>query len=515
MVFWSLLPVAPAIAQIPRGDLLDALTAYRIREMGLLASFEAYKRMEATLSAEHENLSSALDYYLGLTELEIGDEPQAVFHFERCAQATCLFSDLPQLAESWLEILRLDEEDLTESIQSTDRFQRLIRVGLRRSTTVQTPMGESPKGLPPLTLSLPDPAGRAEYETEYHLHDPHQFTLLLTERLSNLRQVARNQPEFPRRLLWAWASLLSPQDRVPGVMAETTDLESFCVHFSQLTRAGALSDSRSLFERISKSNWDGTNPWPLRALTLSRPMPETVLVLATQAIQDRTSGKPLNPVYFRSRRKSELEKLSLGLAFYRETGWAFRERSLGRRRFELQGQPGVDLLRAREVLEAISTQSRGISDSPELDAIMRWDCLLRTGDWETFQRELTPDFHSRFPPLETIVDLARFIAGRFRTGDGVVTSAELAQQSREQFSETAENVLTGQLAHPLNVGWDVESFVAKREASEQQVPEPANRGHFPVWPLIGAGLAILGLLAVLAVKFRSPPSETQGGGHAW
>lgn len=522
-----------------REVLAEAVTMARLRETGLLALQEAYRRIESSLLQDHPELASAALYFDGLTAIELRDHAGARDHFERCAKLPCIDPELPRRAAAWSRVLQ--DGTLPETWQAdispwVDRI-RLLGMGDTKVAAEQADtdvdglyaalLTDSPGEfqsvattiVPSLVLNVPDPQGRHEYDTAYQLYDPAWFTIGVLRRVHRLRMQV-NVPTIEQPVLEPWVLLLSSMhdsSRLIPLAEAKPEIgpdqpigrkELLALRLAAAERLERQNPAESLIADLQGIGIDTGDAWVLRALSLGTTGLSVLLPSAAQAVQRETAGDPFAPRWCRPRQRGDIPIIAARLAFYQEIGWAFRSRAIETDGFPLRLPASRDFLRAHEVLRSVGSLAGRVDEAPQLSAVMRWECQLRVGDWELFQNEVDGQFLESFPELRILLDSARFVAGRIRTGDGAQRTEPLATKRGELHAEIAAHLITGVAG--------VDATLPRRIAARETVaPAPAvvpRQGGNWGWTTV-SGLLALALALLVAGLVRRRIRFGKGAGH--
>lgn len=479
---------ARAADENPRDQLGRALLAYRMRELGLLLTREAYAAHARMLDDQPAKQGVVL-FYLGLIEVESGDVFRATDSFARAASRLPPDSPLKPQAEAWKEGLASgeappfsgdgpppwwwkrmaaasdsgwsDSRDAPEiDVNAISADQRIdVLLALRNNPAAReaiAEIGESVSFTPRDRVWLRGLAN-PEDDVEYPLFDPGLWTALLAARTHLIESSLTQREDLEAGLCLVWSRLLA---------GRTGEAES---KLEQLASAAAFESSKEserselaclgmvLAQRLQRPDrfqrWRseilseggelprGISLWALRALDLADRQTGLRLELGQASIRTVTGGSdPFEPRLMFPRSLADRPAAEELRDYYFEVAWIYRALHREKHGAQRPAAPDVTILAAERIMSALAfpPMRQPGAPWPLLRTLMHADVLCQTGDLESWQNHLSDRVVQSEPAVGILRTLARGAAATVR----VRSSGDLPHRDDEQLPETVGVLLT-------------------------------------------------------------------------
>lgn len=469
-VVWADGPV-----QVPREPLLKALTSYRLRQTCLFVAGEAYQRIEETLQNCQHPQASVPTFYRGLVAVEQHRFEAARQLFLKCSQEEPLDSQLSERARLWSASLELQQ---LPSNYTEDRSPQVNRLRIALGQPIMLPTdSETPPSIDAwyvrlaseeLTINFNKLVSQATQQVTlesedssqatqlvYNFYDPLLFSFNLLRNVAMLRREAKHLDSFHQTLLMIWADLLQGGKdaqalrRIQQAKSMIEPLsrshkELLALEYTALNRLEQRDSAVQVLSKLRNMEWLTNDEWVLRGLSLECSDPAEIQNHAFQSVQRESGKNPLAPKWIRTLKRSEQPSVISRLAFYHEIGWLYLCRELQQGHNGLMQPASRNVLRADHVSHKINQLlPKTRSDELLLAKVMQIETAMRAGDWELWQNELRQLRVTDHSEIDVMLPLARFVAGRLRTGDPAANDSELLSRESENFAEKQETLLTG------------------------------------------------------------------------
>jgi hypothetical protein len=536
---------ARAADERPRDQLGRALLAYRMRELGLLLSREAYAAHARMLDDQPAKQGVVL-FYLGLVEAESGDVFRATDSFARAAGQLPPDSPLKPQAEAWKEGLASgkappfagdgpppwwwkrmaaasdsgwrDSPDATKSdfnaISTDERIDVLL--ALRNNPAARdviAEIGESVSFTPRNRVWLRGLAN-TEDDVEYPLFDPGLWTALLANRTHLIESSLSQRDDLEAGLCLVWSRLLagrtleaeSQLEQVAsgaafesGKESERSELACLGMVLAQrLQRPDRFQRWRSEILSESGGLSRGVSLWALRALDLADRQTGLRLEVGQASIRTATGGSdPFEPRLMFPRSLADRPAAEELRDYCFEVAWIYRALHREKHGAQLPATPDVTILSAERIMSTLASPLMRQTGTPWplLRTLMHADVLCRTGDWESWQNHLSDRDARSEPAVGILRTLARGAAAAVR----VRSTGDVRHRDDEQLPETVGMLLTSR------------NEFTRRQGEEsptrfEQEAAPADRSQWirgVLWRLLsGSVLLAVGIMAGLAWWLR-------------
>ncbi len=419
-----------------RASLEDALAMRRLRDFAYLLSRESLLANAITLADQREKLA-VVRYYQGLTEIELGNDREAVAHLqeaqELAADGTALRTRAAALWES------LDRSSVVE-----------VRAQRRRA--VPRPLDLQAVD----TLALDDLADTSR-DVIYHFYDPAIFHVALEDAMQRLE--TRDFAEPPAaEMIPAWSRLL----RGDATFAEI--------------QAVAAREKQA-----------GENAWYLRAKGFGAQSPQELLEEAQLLIRDACSAAqagPFEPYWMSFRTRGELQRRSDVLDVYWEVAWCYGRVHASESGMSIPRQADMAAIRGAALASHLSSPLLR-TDWDLLRVIMLGELQAYNLDVKSWQLELTDPLLDETPVLRVLREMSRTVSGRIDLPD----ETAVVKAVDEEFAENVDILLTG---HPHRGRVEV----GEQAAMPSDLPTAEHRSA-AFWWLIGVGLVVVGSCSIL------------------
>ena len=441
--FLSVDVAADSFEPTHRRVLTEALTQYRLRELGWLTSREACLAHARTLGPLNRKASAVAWCYVGLNELHAGDHASASQSFRQCldllsdneprtatpdqaatsGQATTAggqsgratsideaATDALTLADYWLGQLESSPDFRPSREQMLDPAHRPTRVEMEFIVDVQ-PQASS-------DVESESASGRAS-TLEYRLVDPATITEQTSGAVIDL-PVAGTTTDAWLQVIWRGllSDGVSSVDVLPAFAAAQSGVTSGEASASEILELSALqwvcSKPVTKFRSpILAANEVPLPLWALQALSLS---PHSTVPLSQARGWLRGMIGDIHPFDGRllfPQKKSQLSKSRYVRDCYLAVGQLYATRGEGDSGFWMVEPTSVDQRRAARVMsELASPIRRSPTDQMSPLHTVLWACAsARSGDYESWQLLPLNDQ----PLWPEVISWARIVAGDLRT----------------------------------------------------------------------------------------------------